>query len=139
MILRRYGASVRSVETNFDSRALTEVGFRRTDGFEMPAEAFFEAHERLRGHELTAATDGRVQDETEARMLDELQVRLRALVAELGPDEVLLVESEVGKDYPRTHTRHENVVEEGENRIHFHVNVDPPLRVAVYRRVAPVS
>jgi hypothetical protein len=36
MILRRYGSTFQEVEPNFDARALTEIGFRRTHGKAVP-------------------------------------------------------------------------------------------------------
>ena len=38
MILRRYGRSVQSVEPNFDSKALTEIGFRRNQALTIPGD-----------------------------------------------------------------------------------------------------
>ena len=134
MILRRYGASFQSVDPNFDSKALTEIGFRRNHERSEPVDEFTSGWERVRGHELGGEAEGTVQDEVETRMLAELLAGLRRLEGELGPDEVLVVESEQGADYPKTRTQTRTVVVEGENRLHFTTTVRPPLRVALYRR-----
>ena len=133
MILRRYGDSVQSVALNFDSRALTEIGFRRDHRISHPAEVFFGTHERVHGHELAVTAEGYVQDEVEQLLLADLQVRVLGL--ELSEDEVLLVESEQGVDYPKTRTVQKTVVHEGENRLHFSITVPPPLRMGAYRKV----
>lgn len=131
MILRRYGDSVQSVVLNFDSRALTEVGFRRDHRISYPAEVFFGTHERVHAHELVVTAEGYVQDEVEQMLLADLEVR----VLELSEDEVLLVESEQGVDYPKTRTVQKTVVHEGDNRLHFSITVHPPLRMGAYRKV----
>lgn len=134
MILRRYGTSVQSVDINFDSKALTEVGFRRNHERSEPADAFVAGWERVRGHELGGEAEGNVQGEVEQRLLEDMEAELLRLEAELGPEEVLLVESEQGADYPKTRTQTRTVAHEGQNRLHFKTVVSPPLRVAVYRR-----
>ena len=53
MILRRYGTTMQSVETNFDSKAFTEIGFRRDHAFSAPDD-FLARHERVSGHLLEA-------------------------------------------------------------------------------------
>lgn len=136
MILRRYGSSVQSVETNFDPRALTEIGFRRDHGFSMPAEEFDRTYEKVEERALAGAVEGDVHDEAEASLLDEVKGKLDAFLGELGEDEVLLVESEAGQDYPKTRSRQSTVTRAGENRLHFQVTLDPPLRVGRYRRGA---
>jgi len=134
MILRRYGNSVQSVEVNFDSKALTEVGFRRDRAFSMPAEEFEATHTLVGSHDLATRAEGSVHDEAEQALLDDLEARLRELEQGLGEDEVLLVLSEQGVDYPKTRSEMKNVIVEGENRLYFYVGVDPPLRVGIYRR-----
>ena len=135
MILRRYGSNVESVETNFDSRALNEIGFRRDHVVSIPANEFFDRYERLSGHDLTAQAEGDVQDEVESAMLDELQVQLSALEESLEEGHSLFVESEQGRNYPKTTSRQRHTVVEGENRLYFYSNIDPPLRIAIYRPV----
>ena len=103
MILRRYGNSVQSVVPNFESKALTEISFRRNHGTSHPAEEeFLAADERVRGHDLAVQADGYVQDEAEQSLLADLEGRLGRFEEELSTDEVLLVESEQGTDYPKT-------------------------------------
>ena len=136
MILRRYGSNVESVGTNFDSKALNEIGFRRDHVVSIPANEFFDRHERVSGHDLTARAEGDVQDEVESAMLDELQVQLSALEESLEEGHFLFVESERGRDHPKTTSRQRHAVVDGENRLYFYSNVDPPLRVALYRPVA---
>ena len=134
MIVRRYGSLVQSVAPNFDSRALTEIGFRRDHRTSHSAEEFFATHQRVRGHDFVASTEGHVQDEAEQRLLSDLEGQLHDLESALGDGELLLVESEQGSDYPKTGTQTRTVVIEGENRLHFTTTVHPPLRVGVYRK-----
>ena len=136
MILRRYGSAVHSVVPHFDSKALTEIGFRRDQERSHPTEEFDAAHQRVREHELIGSAEGYVQDEVEQALLTDLESRLRRIERDLAEDEVLVVESEQGVDYPKTHTHQKTVVIEGENRFHFTTTVHPPLRVGVYRKGA---
>src|SRR5690606_1272510 len=69
MIVRRYGVTVQSVTPNFDSRAMTEIGFQRTNDLVMPAEEFLERHERVVGRELKAVAEGDVKDEAAQALL----------------------------------------------------------------------
>lgn len=133
MIVRRYGTTVHSVQPDFDANAMNEIGFRRDNAWSMPADAFLAGYERTESHELTAVKEGPVQSECEAALLRSLHEQLMA-VHDAAGDGVLLVESEQGTDYPKTrHTQSTHVVED-ENRLHFRYRVEPPLRVAVYRR-----
>jgi hypothetical protein len=133
VIARQYGTRVHSVEINFDANAMTEIGFRRDSEWSMPTEEFFASYEKLESHELTAAAEGDVQSETEDRLLQSLEQQLRAVGQTVG-DGVLFIESEQGTDYPKTRHRQVTTVVEGENRLNFHFTVEPPLRVAVYRK-----
>ena len=133
MILRRYGVTIQSVETNFDSKALTEIGFRRDNAYSSPADDFMAGHERISEYLLEAEADGDVQDAVESAMLELLLNQLRRIEDDLAENEFVLVESEQGQDYPKTRTQHKNVVVEGENRLRFVSTVSPPLKVAVYR------
>ena len=133
MILRRYGTTIQSVETNFDSKAFTEIGFRRDHAFSAPVDDFLARHERISGHLLEAESEGSVQDEVESAMLQRLLDQLLSLDGELAEDEFVFVESEPGRDYPRTRTQQKNVVVDGENRLYFYSSVSPPLKVAVFR------
>ena len=137
MILRRYVRTAHSVVPNFDSKALTEIGFRRDNEHSRPVEELEASHERVREHELVASAEGFVQDEVEQGLLADLETRLRQFERDLAEDEVLVVESEQGVDYPKTRTQQKIVVIEGENKFHFTTTVHPPLRVGVSRKSAP--
>jgi len=133
MIFRRYGTTYRSVDPNFQSAALNEIGFRRDGERVLQAEEFEAAHEHLVTHDLVAEAEGSVQDHTEQLLLDRLEERLLELESGLDPDCVLVIENGDGPDYPKTRQNTRNVVVEGENRLHFRYTVAPPLRVGVYR------
>ncbi len=133
MILRRYGTTIQSVEANFDSKAFTEVGFRRDHAYSCPTEDFLDRHDRVSEHLLEAESEGDVQDEVESAMLGKLLDQLEKIEGDAADDEFVLVESEKGADYPKTRTQQKNVVVEGENRLYFYSSVSPPLKVAVFR------
>jgi hypothetical protein len=133
MILRRYGNTIQSVETNFDSKVFTEIGFRRDHAYSGSADDFLARHERISEHALEAKSEGAVQDEVESVMLQRLLDELLKLDAELTDDEFLVVESEQGQDYPKTRTQQKNVIVDGDNRLYFYSSVSPPLKVAVFR------
>lgn len=135
MIARQYGTKVQSVEPNFEAHAMNEIGFRRDGEWSLAADEFFETFVKVEAHELTATAEGDVQSEAEASLLASLEDQLRAVEADAGNpgDAVVLIESEPG-NYPKTrHTQTTRVVD-GANRFHFSFTVEPPLRVAVYRR-----
>ncbi len=134
MILRRYGTTVQSVEPNFDSRAMTEIGFQRTPARSLPTEEFLDAYEKVDERALTANAEGDVKDDAERALLASLKQQLEALEAEVGPDRVLVVESMPGTDYPKTRDRTETRVVGYENRLYFFWTVEPPLRLGVYRK-----
>jgi hypothetical protein len=136
MILKRYGHSLHSVQLNFDSKAMTEIGFRRDQELSISAEAFQKGYTRTQSHALTAQMEGYVQDDVERTALKDLESRIRQLEAGLANGAVLVVESEQGVDYPKTRTEHKTVVEGGENRLYFSVRVEPPLRLAEYSKSA---
>ena len=133
MIVRRYGTVVQSVVPNFDSRAMTEIGFQRTPDFSLPAEEFFERYEKVGERALDATAEGEVKDEAEQALLETLRQRLEALEAEVGPGHVLMVESQPGQDYPKTRDRTEVRVVGYENRLYCYWSIDPPLRIGIYR------
>jgi hypothetical protein len=133
MLLRRYGTALHSVVTDFDPRAMTEVRFRRDRERSIPADEFEAGWEKVREEGLTAESEGAVQSEAEQEVLDRLEARLTEVIEGLGEGEVAVVESEHGNDYPKLRERKEGVIIKGENRLHFHWWVDPPLRVGVYR------
>ena len=136
MILRRYGRSMQSVEPNFDSKALTEIGFRRDNAFSLPTEEFEAGYAQVESHDLAARAEGSVHDEVEQALLADLRGQLEARARALGEGEVLVVLSEQGVDYPKTRSEQKNVIVEGENRLYFYLSVDPPLRVGRFRRSA---
>ena len=133
MILRRYGTTIQSVETNFDSKAFTEIGFRRDHVYSNPTDDFLDRHERISEHLLEAESEGDVQDEVESAMLQRLLDQLLKIDGDLAEDEFVVVESEPSVDYPKTRTEQKNVVVDGENRLYFLSSVSPPLKVAVFR------
>jgi hypothetical protein len=135
MILRRYGNALHSVEPNFDSKAMTEIGFRRDRASTITAEEFEAQYRPVDKHELNARAEGDVQDEVEKKLLNDLERQIEALRSRLDEDQVLVVESEQGVDYPKTRTDQKTVIVEGENRLYFHVQVSPPLRLGRYRKV----
>lgn len=136
MIFKRYGDSIQSVDPNFESKALNEIGFRRDREASISVEDLDAGYERLTTHELVASAEGYVQDHTEQLMLDRLEEQLLELEESLGPDVILLVDNADGPDYPKTRQEIHNVIVDGENRLSFSYTVAPPLRVVVYRRPA---
>ena len=50
MILKQYGTSYQSVQPNFNSRAITEIAFRRDRAHAV--QTALEAHDRSRAHEV---------------------------------------------------------------------------------------
>jgi hypothetical protein len=134
VIVKRYGSKIQSVAPNFDARAMNEIGFQRDNDWAEPADEFFESYEKVETHELTAAAEGEVQGETEEKLLHSLEEQLRAVAKTVGDGAVLMIESEQGVDYPKTrHTQTTQVVGH-DNRLFFRFTVEPPLRVAVYRK-----
>jgi hypothetical protein len=134
MILKQYGNSYQSVQPNFNSRALTEIGFRRDKRLSISAEEFDATYEKMGGREFAPESEGDVHDRAEDDLLRNLEDGVEECVAELGDGEVLVVESREGEDYPKTRDRKKNVVVDGENRLYFYWRVDPPLRLGVYRK-----
>jgi hypothetical protein len=134
MILKQYGTSYQSVETNFNSRALTEVAFRRDRAFSLPVEEFEATFERVDERAFSPETEGDVQDQAEEALLKALDAEIAEALAGLGEGEVLVVESKEGEDHPKTRDRKQNVIVDGENRLYFYWRIDPPLRLGVYRK-----
>lgn len=134
MILKKYGKSYHSVTPNFDSRAMTEVGFQKSGDQSFEVEAFEQEYEKAGSHELNARAEGNVQDAVEKEMLESLRQQLLELESQQGSDGLLVIESEAGKDYPKTRERTTTSVVGSENKLHFERTIDPPLRVAVYRK-----
>ena len=133
MILRRYGSSFQEVEPNFDARALTEIGFRRTHGKAIPSEEFEKDYEQVSTRDLDGVATGDVHDEVETHVLQELRESLAGVEASLGVDEVVVIESQQGVDHPKTRSDQRTVAVQGENRLHFTVRIEPPLTVGVVR------
>ena len=133
MIFRRYGIAYHSVELNFDSRALNEIGFRRDQLESSPADDFA-AYAKVGTRELVAEAQGSVQDETETALLGRLAEQIVALDRGLSAGELLVVDNEQGNDWPKTRQKTSNVVVELENRLHFQYTMAPALRVTVWRR-----
>lgn len=133
MILKRYGNTWHSVDLNFDSKALNEIGFRRNREHAVPVDELDSEYERVEEHELEARAEGRVQDQTEQELLDKLEARIREILESLGEGEVLVFENQDGADYPKTRQKTRNVVEEGENVLHFTYTVAPPVKLSVRR------
>jgi hypothetical protein len=136
MILKQDGTTYQSVETNFDSRALNEIAFRRDRQFSIPTEEFETGYEMVREEAFTAEAEGDVHDAAEGELLDTLEEKVKAAVAALAEGEVLVVASREGADYPKTRDTKKNVVVDGENRLYFYWSVEPPLRMGVYRKKA---
>ena len=134
MIFRRYGSSYHSVDTNFDSLALNEIAFRRNREESIGVDELESQFETVATHDLEAEAEGDVQDHTEQELLRRLEAKLTALRDEAGDLGVVVVENEQGNDWPKTRQKTSNVIVEGENRLHFHYSVAPPLRVTVRRR-----
>ena len=134
MILRRYGSTMHSVELNFDSKALNEIGFRRDHAHAVPVEEFDTRFTRTEVRELAPRDEGWVQDETEQALLDHLEREIRLMEDGLGEDEVLVVENQQGVDYPKTRHASKVVVKGGENRLLFSAWVEPALKVGRYRK-----
>jgi len=132
MIYRRYGTSLQSVDLNFDSKALNEIGFRRNRESSIPADDFEGRYDLVETVELVTEAEGDVQDHTEQQLLDRLEGRIGEVVGRLGDGQIVVVENEQGHDYPKTKQQTSNVVVEGENRLRFTYTVAPPLRLGVY-------
>jgi chromosome condensin MukBEF complex kleisin-like MukF subunit len=135
VIAKKYGTKLHSVQPNFDARAMNEIGFTRDHDWSVDTTEFCETYDQAETHELTAAAEGEVQGDAEDSLLRSLQDQLVAL-SNAAADGVVLVLSEQGVDYPKTrHTQTTRVVE-GANRLYFRFTIEPPLRVAVYRKRA---
>ncbi len=133
MILRRYGTTYQSVDMEFTAEALNEIGFRRNRETSIPVDEFDSGYEHVETVELSAESEGLVQNDTEQVLLDNLAEKVREQLARLEEGGALVVENENGKDYPRTRQETKNVVERGENKMYFAYSTAPPLRVALYR------
>lgn len=136
MLLRRYGSRLHSVEINFDSKALNEIGFRRDNLTAFEVDDFESTFERVAGHSFSAEAEGEVHDEVEQAVLDQLEAKVRGVLDGLAEGEVAVIESEQGGSYPKTRQGRRSVMKDGQNRLFFTVSIDPPLLLAVHRRSA---
>ena len=134
MMLKRYGAMLHSVQPDFDSRALNEIGFRRDRRLSLRVADFDAGYEAVAVVDLSVETDGAVQHEAEKELLRSLQRELRRAESELEEGGVVVIESQQGVDYPQTRGRKQNQIRDGQNRLYFHWTIDPPLRVGLYRK-----
>ena len=134
MILKQYGTSFQSVETNFNPRALTEIAFRRDRVFTIPNDEFEATYEKVDERACASEAEGAVHDQAEGDLLDALEECVKAAVAALGEGEVLVVESREGEDHPKTRDKKKNIVVDGENRLYFYWRIEPPLRLGRYRK-----
>ncbi|MSR22377.1 MAG: hypothetical protein EXR92_02360 [Gemmatimonadetes bacterium] len=137
MLFRRYGSSVHRVEPTFDPNAINEISFRRDRSHAFPTADLGARYEKVREVTVGGETEGPVQTEAEARLLEGMRLELERLSAQLGEGEILVVENEQGIDHPKVRDRKEGIIEEGKNRVFFHWRADPPLQIGVYRRLAP--
>ena len=135
MILKKYGASFKSVELNFDSKALNEIGFLRNRQRSITADVFHSKYELVETRAIVAEAEGDVQDQTEQQLLGRLESAVGAFSSKLGEGEVLVIENQQGLDYPKTKQQTSNVVLAGENRLRFFYTVAPPLRISRYRLI----
>ena len=133
MLFRRYGNRVESVVTNFDPHALTEIAFRRDRARTLSAAECGTRYLKVADYVVEDETEGPIQSEAEAALLDRLAEKVRSLLGGLEAGQLLLVENEQGVDYPKVRDRKDSVIVEGETRLYFRWRVDPPLRLGVYR------
>jgi hypothetical protein len=133
MILRRYGKNYVSVRPNFDSRAMTEIGFTRTSDLTVEAAGFEGRYELVENRILSPTHAGNVQSEVEAALLVDLENELVRLERGLGPDQILVLQNEQGVDHPKTRGKQGSDASGMDTRLTFEYTVDPPLRVGIYR------
>ncbi len=133
MLMRRYGSRLQSVELNFDSKALNEIAFRRDHEASLDWDEFESSHTKVQDHTLAAEAEGDVHDEVEQAVLADLEARIDEIMAGIQEGDLVVVENQQGSNYPKTRQATRTVVQEGENRLHFKVHVDPPLHLGIYR------
>lgn len=134
MILRRFGRTIEAVQPKFKATALTEIGFQRSGEAKYTTDEFAETFERVDERLVAAESEGNVKGEVEEELLQALLNEVREIEAGLDDGAVLVFENLPGQDFPKTVDVTRNVMEKGENRLHFTYRVDPPLRFGVYRR-----
>ncbi len=134
MILKQYGNTYQSVETNFNAKALTEIAFRRDRVFSIPTEEFEAGYEKVGEHSFAPTAEGNVHDEVESALMKALDAQVQEAVEALAESQILVMESREGEDYPKTRDTKKNVVVDGENRLYFYWRIEPALRLGVYRK-----
>jgi hypothetical protein len=133
MILRRYGRNYESVTPNFDSRAMTEIGFTRTRDLTVEAAGFAARYELVENRILSPTHAGKVQGDVEEALLEDLENELVGLESALEPGQILVVQNEQGVDHPKTRGKQGSDASGPDTRLTFEYTVDPPLRVGIYR------
>ena len=133
LIFKKYGNSYHSVTPNFDSRAMTEVGFQKSGEQSLSVAEFEQQYELAETRELTSTAEGNVQDRVEKELLESLRQQLIELEQSAGNNAVVVIASEAGKDYPKSREKTSMKVVGSDNKLHFQRSIDPPLRVAIYR------
>jgi hypothetical protein len=132
-VFRLYGSAYQSVDFEFEAKALNEVGFRRDREASIPAEELEDRYQPIETVELVSEAQGDVQNETEQLLLDRLREKAEAAIGRLPDGGIAIVENERGgRDQPKPRQKIGNVVERGENRLHFEYSIDPPLRITLY-------
>jgi hypothetical protein len=127
MILRRYGKNYLSVTPNFDSRAMTEIGFMRSGELSVEANGFGDGYELVENRVLQPTKAGSVQGEVEEALLKELSDELAALESGLGDGQVLVIENEQGVNHPKTRGKQGSDASGPDTRLTFEYTVDAPL------------
>jgi hypothetical protein len=135
MLLRRFGAAFHSVTPSFDSRALSEISFRRNGAHAIPVEEFEQSYRKVSEEAIGGEAEGSVQSTVEDALLRRLEADVADRLARLSEGEVLVVENEQGVDYPKARDKKRGTIVEGENRLHFEWRIDPALRLGHYRRI----
>jgi hypothetical protein len=133
MILRRYGRKYLSVTPNFDSRAMTEIGFMRDGEVSLEADEFGDRYELVSNHDLSPRAVGNVQGEVEDELLKQLSEQLAALGSSLEESQVLVIENVQGVDHPKTRGKQGSDASGPDTKLTFEYTVDPPLRLGIYR------
>jgi hypothetical protein len=134
MLLRRFGSTFHSVTASFDSRALSEISFRKNGEHSIPAEEFERSYRKLSEEAIGGEAEGSVQSAVEDQLLRQLETDVADRLSRLSDGEILVVENEQGVDYPKVRDKKRGTIVDGENRLYFEWRVDPPLRLGHYRR-----
>ncbi len=132
VIYKRYGTSYQSVDIDFDAKAINDFGFRRNRKNSFPVDELESRYQAIETVELLSEAEGSVQTETLQLLLDRLEEMIVALGARLPEGGILVMENQSGHDYPKARQDTKNVIEEGENRLHFLYTMSPAARIALY-------